>query len=129
MHNDVPAITILPSTPLPRDFHYCWKSRGPQTFRLEPCSCPNPTVATLEEIPPPTQPHYMWWGAREDIRGPCHCNQWHNAEVYSSGWGEAPDSNVSLLEELCHPDVDTRTFPLPDDGEESLPPAMTEEHD
>jgi hypothetical protein len=71
----------------------------------------------------------MWWGAREDIRGPCYCDQWHNAEVYSSGWGEAPDSNVSLIEELCHPDVDTRTFPLPEDGEGSLPPAMPDEND
>jgi len=102
VYNENPAITMLPSTSLPLNVHYYWKSNGPHTFTLELCSCLKPAVATLREIPLPPKPHYKWWGSQEDIRGPYYCDEWPNAQVEFPRWGKAPDSNVSLLENTCH---------------------------
>jgi hypothetical protein len=58
--NCLPALHVLPSVPLPHNFHYCWKEVGPDTFRLDPCACTTPTVQNLDELPPPPKPHYVW---------------------------------------------------------------------
>ena len=105
-----PLIKVTDSTPLKNDFHYCWKNTSPfssqKIYQLQPCCCDRPTIADLNEIPPPPVPHEAWYGFHGRNRTPCACNTWHNIEfvrdVEPLG-AQKIDSNESILRLLCKP--------------------------
>jgi hypothetical protein len=105
-----PAITIIPSQPLPPDFHYCWKEIKNYSFQLVPCACASPTVASLLELPPPPKPHYIWYGTYHDMRAPCYCDQWHNVLITLS---QDVDNNYTVLSDACCPESSHEEDPEP----------------